>query len=280
MRDMRLRALAMMMVLWLATSSGSPGLALAPAAQPTANEVLQSVIQHELKAQAADHSHWEYRSLSSEKGGSEKEVIQTKDGEIERTMSVKAHAPTPAEQDKDKKRIEKLLEDRALQRKRQRDASEDGRKSEHLLKVLPQAVIATYGLREGDLLDLNFKPNPRFHPSSHEDQVFHSMEGSVRLNMKEQRLAEIQGHLIQAVKFGGGILGYLDKGGEFHVQQSEVAPGYWEITLMKVQMRGKALFFKTISVHQDEQRKDFRRVSDNLTLQQGAAVLWQQTAVR
>jgi hypothetical protein len=45
---------------------------------------------------------------------------------------------------------------------------------------------------------------------------------------------------------------------------------------MHVDMRGKALFFKTISVQQDESHTDFQRIPDDLTLVQGANELRQQ----
>jgi hypothetical protein len=70
------------------------------------------------------------------------------------------------------------------------------------------------------------------------------------------------------VKFGGGLLGDLDAGGTFDIQQQEVGPGHWEISLMKVDIKGRALFFKTISVQQDEKRTNFKRVPDQLTLAQ------------
>ncbi len=38
-------------------------------------------------------------------------------------------------------------------------------------------------------------------------------------------------------------------------------------------MKGKALFFKTIGVHQDYSRSDFRQIPDNLTLAQAADIL-------
>jgi hypothetical protein len=82
------------------------------------------------------------------------------------------------------------------------------------------------------------------------------------------------------VKFGGGLLGHLDKGGEFHVKQSEVSPGYWEITLLHVNMHGKALFFKTIVVQENEIRTNFQRVPDNLTLSEAAEQLQKQSAVK
>jgi hypothetical protein len=99
------------------------------------------------------------------------------------------------------------------------------------------------------------------------------MAGRIWINQKENRLAEIEGHLIQGVKFADGLLGHLDKGGEFRVRQSEVAPGHWEVTLLHVNMQGKALFFKTIAVQQDETRSNFQRVPDNMTLAEGAEVL-------
>ncbi len=52
------------------------------------------------------------------------------------------------------------------------------------------------------------------------------MEGSVWVNGKEARVEEITGHLIHEVKFGGGLLGHLNKGGTFDVKQAEVARGY------------------------------------------------------
>ena len=63
------------------------------------------------------------------------------------------------------------------------------------------------------------------------------MEGSVWVNGKEARVEEITGHLIHEVKFGGGLLGHLNKDGTFDVKQAEVARGYWEITLLKVQKK-------------------------------------------
>ena len=88
-----------------------------------------------------------------------------------------------------------------------------------------------------------------------------------------KRLAAFNGHLTQDVKFGLGLLGHLDKGGHFEVRQAEVAPGHWDMTSMSVEMTGKALLFKSIGVQEKETRRDFRQVSDDLTLTQAADIL-------
>ena len=105
------------------------------------------------------------------------------------------------------------------------------------------------------------------------------MEGNLWVDSKQARLIEISGHLIREVKFGGGLLGHLNAGGQFEVKQTEVATGYWELTLLNVDMKGKALFFKTISVQQKVRRSDFHQISEDLTVAEAANLLRKQAVV-
>lgn len=81
----------------------------------------------------------------------------------------------------------------------------------------------------------------------------------------------MHGRLKNEVHFG--ILGHLYPGGTFDVRQAEIGSDHWEMTLLRVNMRSKALFFKTINVQQDEVRSHFRQVPDNLTLTQAKEIL-------
>jgi hypothetical protein len=247
--------------------------------QASPHELLLRAVEGELKAQADDHSHWMYEKKSDQAGKVEvKLVVETRDGDLDHLRSVNGHPITPEQEQQEEHRIQKLVHNREKHEKDKRDHHEDARRIERFMKVLPDIVTATYFERHGDLVELSFKPNPNFHPSSRETKVFHEMEGRVWIDTKQNRISEMEGHLIKEVKFGGGVLGYLHKGGRFHVKQSEVAPGHWEMTLLHVNMNGKALFFKTISVHEDQTRTDYQRVPDNLTLAQAAAELQRQYA--
>jgi hypothetical protein len=42
---------------------------------------------------------------------------------------------------------------------------------------------------------------------------------------------------------------------------------------MSLEMKGKALLFKSVGVHRRENRRDFHQVSDDLTLTQAADIL-------
>src|SRR6266403_1223799 len=254
-------------------TSGDTGL--------SAGDLLRRVVNSELKAQADDHSHWMYRLKAGVSGREEeKVVVQTRDGYLARLRLVNSQPITPEQERQEDRRIANLVHKPDEQKKQQRVQEEDVRKAERLLKMLPDAVTARYGERRGDLVEILFEPSPNFHSSSHEAAVFHTMAGRIWVSTRQNRLAEIEGHLIRPVKFAGGLLGHLDKGGEFHVKQSEVAPGYWEITLLHVNMHGKALFFKTIAVQENEIRSNFRRVPDNLTLSEAAEQLQKQSTVK
>jgi hypothetical protein len=231
----------------------------------SANELLSKAVDSELKGQSNDHSHWMYQVTANDPGKKQvKWIVETSEGDLARLSSVNGRPITAEEQKQEDQRIQNLVQKPADRKKQQRAQQEDARQTEDLFKMLPDAFNAKFGERKNGLVEILIQPNPNFHPSSHEAEVFHTMEGRILIDEKQNRLAEIEGHLIHPVKF--------------HVKQSEVRPGYWEVTLLHVDMRGKALFFKTISVQQDEVRSNFRRVSDNLTFAQAAEELQKQCA--
>jgi hypothetical protein len=72
--------------------------------------------------------------------------------------------------------------------------------------------VFDYAGYQGDLVTLTFSPNPNFQPPSLEARVFHDMQGEMTVDTKQERLAGLNGHLMEDVKFGDGLLGHLDKG--------------------------------------------------------------------
>ena len=54
--------------------------------------------------------------------------------------------------------------------------------------------------------------------------------------------------------------------------------GHWDIVLLDVNMNGKVLFFKTISVRQSEKYFNYQQVPDNITLEQAAQLLQKYAA--
>jgi len=237
-----------------------------------ANGFVRKILQHECDAQLRDKALWSYRETKKEDGKTKLySVYQTRQGEIDRLTAVNGQPLSPKQAQAEDARINKLIRHPSETRSEQRKAAEDGERARNLLKMFPDAFLYQYDGKEGELVRLKFTPNPKFHAEGHAAQVFHHMEGTILLDAAHQRLIAISGKLTSEVKFGFGLLGYLAPGGTFEVKQKEVSPGYWEVTMMRVEMYGKALFFKTIGAHEDESYVDFKRVPDNASLEQAAA---------
>jgi hypothetical protein len=145
--------------------------------------------------------------------------------------------------------------------------------------MVPSAFLFEYSGKAGELVKVIFKLNPQFTSCSREGKVLKEMQGEIWIDASQQRLVSIRAQLMNEVKFAGGLLGHLEKGGHFSVQRTEIAPGDWEVTELDVSMRGKALLFKTICVDQKELHSNFRRVPNNLTLSEAAGLLLQQASV-
>jgi hypothetical protein len=249
----------------------------------SANELVHRVIANELRMQDQDHTHWMYEEETVKAGVKEtKEVAGTKDGAV--TLLV-ARNGQPLSQDELKKQEQQMnafVHDHEAQEKKKQAAQEDAAKTKRLLSMLPDAFNFSYaqGNGTGDTVRLNFQPNPGYHAASREAQVFHEMEGTLTVDRKEQRLVEINGKLMQEVKFFGGVLGHLDRGGTFDVRQVQVDASHWEIGRLNVNMKGKALFFKTISVQQNETDSHFQPLPDNVTMTEAANLLVRDAAQR
>src|SRR6202521_5501045 len=149
----------------------------------SAGELLRRVVNSELKAQANDHSHWMYEVKAGVSGKEQVKVaVQTREGYLDRLKFVNGQPITPEQEKQEDQRIAALLKKPDEQRKQQRAQEQDARKTECLFQMLPDAVIAHYGKRQGELVEILFEPNPNFHPPSHEAAVFHSMEGRIWVN--------------------------------------------------------------------------------------------------
>ena len=142
-----------------------------------------------------------------------------------------------------------------------------------MLKSFPDAFCFQLEKEAGNLLTLEFRPNPAFHPSTRAALVFHHLEGTLVVDASQKRLVEINGRLVSEVKFAGGLLGHLDKNGTFIVRQEYVGRGHWDLKYLNVEMNGKALFFKTITVREKKSVVDYCPLPHGASLQQAADFL-------
>lgn len=266
----------------LATSDehAAPARPQTPPLPTDATQFVREVIHHELEAEAQDHSHWRYRAhREDEKSNVDKDVIETRDGELTRTLLLWGRPLTADERQKDEERMQKLVSDPAERAKRAKREKEDSDKGHEMFKAIPDAFIFKYDGIENGLVRLAFFPNPNYDAPTRELRVFRALSGKMWIDPVQKHVVRIDGQLFEDVTFGWGILARLYKGGTFEVNMREVGPGHWDMTSLDVNMSGHAILFKNISVKQHQTQSEFRRVPDNLTMAQAYNLLQKDGAV-
>jgi len=243
-------------------------------------DLVKTVIRNELNTSDVREMRWKYLLVKEVDGKQEtREVVETKSGSLDRLIAIAGTPLTDGQQRDETERILRLSHNPEEQRKLEQTRRRDAEQCNAFLQMVPDAFLFQYAGESGDLIKLTFNPNPVFRPPSREGKVLHEMAGEIWVDAKQQRLVSINGQLVNEVKFAGGLLGHLEKGGQFAVKRAEVAPAHWEVTEMTVNMRGKALLFKTISVQQRELHRNFDRVPDDLTISDAAALLLKQSLI-
>jgi hypothetical protein len=222
-------------------------------------------------------------------GSQTKLMVETRDGMAGLLVANNDKPLDPMQQQAEEARLLGLAGNPEALKKKRKTEKEDAERITRIIKALPDAFLyETDGTVVGDseigkagdeLIRLKFRPNPKYSPPSHVEQVLTGMEGFLLIDADQHRIAKIDGTLNREVGFGWGILGHLDSGGSFLVEQAEVIPGDWEVTKMSLSFTGKELLFKSLHVKSDEVFSNFRQVSSSLNFAQGVDLLKKQGAV-
>ena len=239
--------------------------------------LVREVVQNGLRYARNDQIHWSFREIIRKDGRVEThEICQTDAGTIDRLVAINDQ-PLSAEQQKhEDARLQELLANGSEIRRERQKQREDSAKQNRMFATFPDAFRYKYAGTQGGLVKLTFEPNPQFVPSSRQEEVFHHLEGTMWIDSDQKQLARIDGRLTSEVRFAGGLLGHLDKGGVFSVRFKQVDSGPWVMAALDVEMNGRALLFKTIAVQEKREFDDYRRVPDGLSLRQAAELLEKQ----
>jgi hypothetical protein len=244
-----------------------------PAPPRDVNAIVKSAVQSELNANRTDHTAFIYRDHDiTPDHDTLYQVVETPQGNLRRKLEDHGRPLSPEARKADDDRIRKFAADRNAQIKAQRDDSKDDAQAEELLKLLPTAYIWTFESEQGDLITLNFKPDPAFKPATMESKVLSAMAGQIVIARGDNRIRTIRGELLDDVVFGLRLFGHLKKGGTIQVERREVVPHHWQVTDSIVKIEGHALLFKSIGSVDTETRSDFK-ISTVETIQQACEVL-------
>jgi hypothetical protein len=206
-----------------------------------------------------------------------KEIIETKDGDIARLIAVGDKPLTPDAESAEIERLQTLLANPEIQEHRRKREQADTSRADEMVRLLPTAFIYQFeGMVDGPngpCYRFSMKPNPDFKPPDREAEVFSGMAGELWIDQRQERMVKLNAHLIADVDFGWGIVGRLYKGGTIVVEQKDVGDGHWEQILLRLNLEGKILLIKSLTIDTTEEASDFSPVPANWTYQDAVHAL-------
>jgi hypothetical protein len=272
----------LILLLLAATSVAAHPATVASYGDPV--ELVRKAVKNEINAANDDTARFLFRGTkTTPKGSTTRIYIETKDATAGLVIAYNDKPLVAAQRRDEEARVERFVNNPEELQKKRAQEHDNAEHTMRIVRALPDAFLFEYAGEElgspglgragSPLVKLNFHPNPQYDPPSHVEEVLTGMQGYVLVDTTDYRIAAINGTLFREVGFGWGILGHLDRGGQFIVQQQEVADNLWEISSMSLNFTGKILLFKNLSISSTEVLSGFKRVPSDLTFAQGLEML-------
>ena len=270
----------------LTSTSGSAAEA-PPGVQPV--ELIRRAVENEIKSNDQPAKYMFRQRKETPEGSQTRLLVETREAMAGMVIAYNDRPLNPEQRQGEYGRIQRFIDNPAeLDRKRQKE-KEDSDRVQSILKALPDAFLYEYdgtetsrpgvGKPGDELLRLKFRPNPKYDPPTRVEQVLTGMEGVVLVDAQKLHIARIDGTLFKDVAFGWGILGHLDRGGHFQVDQTDVDANHWSISRMVLAFTGKILMLKNLNIKSTAIYSDFQSVPANLSFAQGVDLLKKQLAM-
>jgi len=227
--------------------------------------LIERAAEHETRALESPVP-FEYTERLNWSWGSEtRSVIETPEGRADRIVLFKDEPLPPDQQQKQVRRLEKLLRDHGAVKDELEDQRSEMQRRIRMIKVLPKALIFELdGQEKNGLLRFTFRPNPEFSPKDRETQMYRGMEGRLWVQPAQERIVRLEGRLFKDVSFGWGILGHLNKGGIYEIRQTQVQPGVWRITTLNIDVKGRAFPWNSFRLFREESNSHFHPASTSM----------------
>jgi hypothetical protein len=215
-----------------------------------------------------------------------KDIIETDQGNVARLIAINNQPLTPEANQAELDRLNTLAHHPEIQEHRHQREQKDAARVNRLMRLLPDAFLyrdqgttpcpagpAPARSGEATCHHLSFSPNPSFEPPDVEANIFRGLAGELWIDQAQERLTRLDAHVIANVDFGWGILGKLDKGGTIQLEQSDIGGGDWELTALKLTLKGKALMLKSLDIQLTEQASHFSQVSSGVDYRKAIELL-------
>jgi hypothetical protein len=219
---------------------------------PSAPQIVVDAVKYQLDD--FQHSTWGLRyrvHRQDEKEDTERDLIESREGNVARTLTRHGKPLTPEEDAAERQRLEAITAADMARRRRQTESNE--KYGVELIEALPQAMLYTLTpgqpqLAQGEHTQTvyDFAPNPHFHPKTTTESVLPCLAGRVWIDSETHHLIRIEGNVVQNVNLMMGILARVYSGGTISFEQHPVGGGHYGYTRLDIDVKLRELMVKVM----------------------------------
>lgn len=253
-------------------------------------DLVRIAVDNEIQAAKDPSARFMFRSTKTNPRGTVTKVfVQAKEATAGMVVAYNGKPLTQEQRVAEEARVDRFINNPEEMRKKRKQEQDDADRTSRILRAIPDAFLFEYageqpappgvGKPGTTLTVLEFRPNPGYQPPSRVEQILTGMEGKALIDPVHKRLASLEGTLFKDVSFGWGLLGHLDKGGHILLQAQNVRDSYWLISRVDLNVTGKILLFKSLTVDTSERFTDVKLVPPDLPFAEAIGMLKKQEPV-
>src|ERR1022692_755121 len=156
-------------------------------------ELVREAVQNEIKASKDDAAHFLFRGTKTTPQGSTTRLyVETKEATAGLVIAYNGKALTPEQRRAEEARVERFIHHPEELKKKRDQERENADRTLRIVRAMPDAFLfenageerGSGGIgRAGEpLVKLSFRPNPRYQPPSHVEEILTGMQGYVLLD--------------------------------------------------------------------------------------------------
>ena len=262
------------------TAKQSPGVPSLSRRSPRDWAVLAS--NNEVTALTHDNSWFRYRThVIDQKGDRVRDVIESKDGTVARTIMEGGKPLAPEADAMERKRLEDLAASASEFARHIKNDAAGKKLAAELIRLMPDAMIYTPAPDQAEarsssgapLIVLDFAPNPSWNPPTTTSEALTGLRGRVWIDAASGYVTRLDGEIFRPVNIGWGMLAHVYPGGRLSLEQSNIGGNRWIYSHFKEQAHVRALVVKTIDVSAEVSTSNFQQLPGPLSYQQAIALL-------
>ncbi|MDP9039974.1 MAG: hypothetical protein M3O02_12005 [Acidobacteriota bacterium] len=232
-------------------------------------------------------SYLRYRMhVVDERGDTVRDQIETPGGSVARLILREGRALTPEQDTAERERLTALLNSPAAFARHIHNEQTNKKLGADMIKLMPDAMLWSYApgqpqpawssakaaAANGQLVVLDFKPNPNWSAPTMAAQALTGLQGRIWIDRETHQMVRLEGTVVRAVNVGWGVVAHLYPGGTITLEQTHVSGERWIASHIVERLVVRALMVKTIRQEMVYDTADYQPIQP-VTYQQAIRML-------